>query len=122
MSMNKSAIPRTPAPLHEAECEKHASSPGQHAHCQMAMGQKPGDPPVNILIPTNIDSMSGAPTPKWDPISFDPQPKERATKLIDRDLLLDAWTENENENRFASVEAFSSGSRTCSRPMLWDDL
>ena len=33
-------------------------------------------PPVNIPIPTKIGSkMGGAPTPKWDPIGFDSQPK-----------------------------------------------
>ena len=32
-------------------------------------------PPVNIPIPTKIGSkMGGAPTPKWDPFGFDPQP------------------------------------------------
>ena len=47
----------------------------------MAMGQNPV-PPVNIPIPTEITSqfplkstkMGGAPTPKWDPIGFEPQP------------------------------------------------
>ena len=42
----------------------------------MAMGQKLV-PPVNIPIPTKIGSnMGGAPTPKWNPIDFDPQPYE----------------------------------------------
>ena len=41
---------------------------------QMPMGQKPV-PPVNIPIPTKIKpKMGGAPTPKWDPVGFDPQP------------------------------------------------
>ena len=40
----------------------------------MAVGQNPVYP-VNIPIPTKIGSkMAGAPTPKWDPIGFDPQP------------------------------------------------
>ena len=40
---------------------------------QVARGQKL--PPMNIPIPTKIGSkMGGAPTPKWDPIGFDPQP------------------------------------------------
>ena len=40
----------------------------------LAMGQKPVHP-VNIPTPTRIGSkMGGAPTPKWDPIRFDPQP------------------------------------------------
>ena len=38
----------------------------------MAMGQNPV-PPVNIPIPTKT-KIGGAPTPKWDPIGFDPQP------------------------------------------------
>ena len=38
------------------------------------MGQSPVTP-VNIPIPSKIGSkMRGAPTPKWDPIGFDPQP------------------------------------------------
>ena len=38
-------------------------------------GSKARNPPVNIPIPTKIGSkMGGAPTPKWDPINFDPQP------------------------------------------------
>ena len=40
----------------------------------LAMGQFPV-PPVNMPIPTKIGSkMGGAPTPKRDPIGFDPQP------------------------------------------------
>ena len=37
------------------------------------MGQNP-IPPVNIPISTTVGSkMGGAPTPKWNPIGFDPQ-------------------------------------------------
>ena len=47
---------------------------------EMAMGQNPV-PPVNIPIPTKIGSkMGGAPTPKQDPIGFDPQPNECLSK------------------------------------------
>ena len=38
---------------------------------------------VNIPIPTKIDSkVGGAPTPKWDPIGFDPQPNVRVTQPL----------------------------------------
>ena len=42
----------------------------------LAMGQNPV-PPVNIPISTKIGSKMGgapAPTPKWDPMGFDPWP------------------------------------------------
>ena len=40
----------------------------------MAMGQNPV-PPVNIPIPTKTGpKMGGAPSPKWDPIGFEPWP------------------------------------------------
>ena len=49
----------------------------------MAMGQN-SVPPVNTPIPTKIGSkMGGAPTPKWDPVGFDPQPHH-----LERNLLL----------------------------------
>ena len=41
--------------------------------------KKPGQPPVNIPIPTKTtkigSKMGGAPTPKRDPIGFEPQPR-----------------------------------------------
>ena len=43
---------------------------------RVAMGQKPNPvPPVNIPIPTKIGWVVNSPTPKWDPIGFDPQPR-----------------------------------------------
>ena len=46
---------------------------------EVAMGQNPV-PPVNIPIPTKIGpKMGGAPTPKWEPIGFDPQPSETSS-------------------------------------------
>ena len=40
----------------------------------MAVGQTPV-PPVSIPIPTNrLKWVVNSPTPKWDPIGFDPQP------------------------------------------------
>ena len=47
-----------------------SSATGRAPH--LAMGQEPV-PPVNIPIPTKIDSKMGgnSPTPTWDPIGFD---------------------------------------------------
>ena len=45
------------------------------------MGQKPNRTPVNIPILTKVGNLKWAvnsPTPKWDPIGFDPQPYHRA--------------------------------------------
>ena len=55
------------------------------------MGQKPV-PPVNIPIPTKLGSkMGGAPTPKGDPIGFDPQP--HANQEYEK------WKEENNNGR-----------------------
>ena len=44
-------------------------------------------PPVNIPIPTKIGSkMGGAPTPKWDPMSFDRQPSQLTVSKASRAL------------------------------------
>ena len=45
-----------------------------------AMGQNPNRTPSEHPIPTNIGSkiwVVNSPTPKWDPIGFDPQPNDR---------------------------------------------
>ena len=57
---------------------------------QLAMGRKPVTP-VNIPIFTNISSKTGgAPTPKWDPIGFEPQPVDlRGVALHEK--MTDAW-------------------------------
>ena len=56
----------------------------QHLRHDVAMGQKPGYLPVNIPIPTKIGpKMGGAPTPTWDPIGFDPQPRVQVSALTD---------------------------------------
>ena len=54
-------------------CNHHLNVEGSNFQ-DVAMGQNPS-PPVNIPIPTKIGSkMGGAPTRKWDPSGFDPQP------------------------------------------------
>ena len=59
--------------------EKRAHTPAQkwvktHTHI-MAMGQNPNRTPSEHPNPTTKikPKMGGAPTPKWDPIDFDPQ-------------------------------------------------
>ena len=51
----------------------------------MAMGQKPNrTPSEHPNLTTKIGSETGgAPTPKWDPIGFDPQPHRCPFDTID---------------------------------------
>ena len=58
-------------PLFGPEGEKASGAVGR----RNGHGSKARLPPVNIPISTEIGSKMGAsPTPKWDPIAFDPQP------------------------------------------------
>ena len=70
----------------------------------LAMGQNPV-PPVNIPIPTQTGSkMGGAPTPKWDPIGFDPQPFYGPMDL-EKDPTGVTWQPRRCSPRLASIEA-----------------